>query len=149
MAHVSREIEGRKDILATRIFRRTKTFVANELWPILDRIVKHHQEPIEKRKILSDLELKLLETIETEGSIRTDQLRKRLRLGAKENNSRFHRSLSNLESYALIIGAEDPYPETHMHANIKLSTHVVSLTKIRCENGSGGASTWSRLKKNR
>jgi len=118
VAHVSSEIERRKDILATRIFRRTKTFVANELWPILDMIVKHHQEPIEKRKILSDLELKLLETIETEGSIRTDQLRKRLRLGAKENNSRFHRSLSNLESYALIIGAEDPHPETHMHANI-------------------------------
>ena len=118
MARVSREVEGRKDILATRIFRRTKTFVANELWPILDIIVKHHHEPTENRKILSDLELKLLETIETEGSIRTDQLRKRLRLGARENNSKFHRSLSNLESYALIIGAEDPYPETHMHANI-------------------------------
>jgi len=71
-----------------------------------------------KREILSDLELNLLETIETEGSIRTDQLRKDLRLGAKENNSRFHRSLSNLESYALIIGVEDPHPETHMHANI-------------------------------
>ena len=118
MAHVSREVEGRKDILATRIFRRTKTFVANELWPILDITVKHHQEPAEKRKILSELELKLLETIETEGSIRTDQLRKKLRLGAKENNSRFHRSLSNLESYAMIVGVEDPHPEKHMHANI-------------------------------
>ena len=82
MAHVSSEIERRKDILATRIFRRTKTFVANELWPILDIIVKHYQEPIEKRKTLSDLELKLLETIETEGSIRTNQLRKRLSVGA-------------------------------------------------------------------
>src|SRR5436309_5141101 len=118
MAHVSREVEGRKDILATRIFRRTKPFVANELWPILDVTVKHHQETAEKRKILSELELKLLETIETEGSIRTDQLRKKLRLGAKENNSKFHRSLSNLESYALIVGVEDPHPEKHLHANI-------------------------------
>ena len=41
MAYVSREIDARKDILATRIFRRTKTFVANELWPILDIIMKH------------------------------------------------------------------------------------------------------------
>jgi len=118
MAYVSREIEGRKDILATKIFRRTKTFVANELWPILDIIVKHHQEPAEKRKILSDMELNLLETIETEASIRTDQLRKKLRLGAKENNSRFHRSLSNLESYAMIVGVEDPHPEKHLHANV-------------------------------
>ena len=37
---------------------------------------------------------------------------------AKENNSRFHRSLSNLESYAMIVGVEDPHPEKHMHANI-------------------------------
>jgi len=118
MARVSREVEGRTDILATRIFRRTKTFVAKELWPVLDVIVKHHQGPTEKRMILSDLELKMLETIDTQGSIRTDQLRKRLELGAKENNSRFHRSLSNLESYAMIVGVEDPHPERHMHANI-------------------------------
>src|SRR5690349_23181595 len=80
VAHVSREIEGRKDLLATRIFKRTKTFVSNNLWPILDPIVKHHQDPQIKRDILSDMELKILETIETEGSIRTDRLRKQLKL---------------------------------------------------------------------
>ncbi len=71
-----------------------------------------------KRKTFSDLEQKLLKTIEAEGSIRTDQLRKKLRLEGKGNNSKFHRSLSNLESYALIVGVEDPHPERHMHANI-------------------------------
>jgi hypothetical protein len=45
-------------------------------------------------------------------------LRKKLRLGAKENNSSFHRSLSGLESYALIVGVEDSHPERHLHANI-------------------------------
>jgi hypothetical protein len=118
VARVSRDIEGRKDILATRIFRRTKTFVSSELWPILDTIVKHHQDPMVKQQILSDIELKILETVGTEGSIRTDQLRKKLKLEAKENNSKFHRSLSNLESYALIVGVEDPHPEKHLHANI-------------------------------
>src|SRR5438552_9725217 len=118
VAHVSRDIEGRKDILATRIFRRTKTFVSGELWPILDIIVKHHQDPAVKQQILSDIELKILETIETEGSIRTDRLRKKLKLEAKENNSKFHRSLSHLENYALIVGVEDPHPERHLHANI-------------------------------
>src|SRR5205807_791337 len=58
VARVSRDIEGRKDILATRIFRRTKTFVSGELWPILDMIVKHHQDPGIKHQILSDIELK-------------------------------------------------------------------------------------------
>ena len=118
VARVSREIEGRKDILATRIFRRTKTYVSNELWPILDTIVKHHQDPPVKEQILSDIELKILETVGTEGSIRTDRLRKKLKLEAKENNSKFHRSLINLESYALIVGVEDPHPERHLHANI-------------------------------
>jgi hypothetical protein len=118
VAHVSREIEGRRDILSTRIFRRTKTFVSNKLWPTLDTIVKHHQDPAVKQQILSDIELKILETIGTEGSIRTDRLRKKLKLEAKENNSKFHRSLSNLESYALIVGVEDPHPERHLHANI-------------------------------
>jgi hypothetical protein len=118
VAHVSREIEGRSDILATRLFKRTKTFVSNKLWPILDSIVEHHQDPEVKGRILSDLELKILETIQSEGSIRTDRLRKKLKLEAKENNSKFHPSLSNLESYALIIGVEDPNPEKHLHANI-------------------------------
>src|SRR5207249_9817959 len=84
----------------------------------LDIIVKHHQDPAVKQQILSDIELKILETIETEGSIRTDRLRKKLKLEAKENNSKFHRSLSHLESYALIVGVEDPRPEKHLHANI-------------------------------
>jgi hypothetical protein len=70
------------------------------------------------REILSDIELKILEAIETEGSIRTDHLRKKLKLDTKENNSKFHRSLTNLESWALIVGVEDPHPEKHLHANI-------------------------------
>lgn len=118
VAHISREIEGRDDILATRIFRRTKTFVSDELWSILDPIVEHHQDREIKERILSDLELKTLETIRSEASIRTDRLRKKLSLGGKENNSRFHRSLNTLESYALIVGVEDPHPEKHLHANI-------------------------------
>jgi hypothetical protein len=118
VAHVSREIEGRNDILGTRIFKRTKTFVSDKLWPILDPIVEHHQDPEVKGRILSSLELKILETIQSEGSIRTDRLRKKLKLGAKENNSKFHSSLINLESYALTVGVEDPNPEKHLHANI-------------------------------
>jgi hypothetical protein len=118
VASVFRKIEGRRDILATRMFRRTKTFVSDELWPILSTIVKHHLDPAVRRKTFSDLEQKLLETIEDEGSIRTDRLRKKLRLEAKENNSKFHRSLSNLESYAMIVGIEDPHPERHLHANV-------------------------------
>ena len=118
VAHVSRDIEGRNDILATRIFKRTKTLVSNKVWPIIDTIVKHHQDPAVNRKILSELEVKILEFIESEGPIRTDRLRKKLKLDAKENNSKFHRSLTNLESYALIVGVEDPNPEKHLHANI-------------------------------
>jgi hypothetical protein len=118
VARVSRGIEGRDDILATRLFRPTKTFISNTLWPIFDPIVKHHQELLQKGEILSDLEQRLFETISEEGSIRTDRLRKKLRLEEKENNSRFHRSLANLESYAMIIGVEDPHPEKHLHANI-------------------------------
>jgi len=95
--------------------------VSNKIWPIIDPIVKHHQDPTVKRKILSELEVKILESIESEGSIRTDRLRKKLKLDAKENNSKFHRSLRNLESYALIVGVEDPHPEKHLHANIWLT----------------------------
>ena len=118
VARVSREIEGRDDILVTRIFRRTKTFVSNKIWPILDPIVKHHKELLLGGEILTGLEQRLLKIIQAESSIRTDRLRKKLGLEAKENNSKFHRALTNLESYALIIGVEDPKPEKHLHANI-------------------------------
>src|SRR5690348_5085632 len=59
VARVSREIEGRKDILATRIFKRTKTFVSNKLWPILDPIVKHHQDFALRHQILSVMEIRI------------------------------------------------------------------------------------------
>ena len=118
VARVSREIEGRDDVLASRIFRRTKTFLSNRTWPILDPIVKYHIELVQRGEIFSGLEQSLLKTIQAEGSIRTDRLRKKLRLEAKENNSKFHRALTNLESYALIIGVEDPKPEKHLHANV-------------------------------
>jgi hypothetical protein len=118
IAQVSREIEGRSDILATRLFRRTKTFVSSKIWPTLDPIVKHHRDLLRREMILSGTERQLLKTIEEESSIRTDRLRKMLGLEAKENNSRFHRALTNLESYSLIAGVEDPHPEKHLHANI-------------------------------
>ena len=118
VAQISREVEGKEDILATRLFRRTKTFVSSRIWPILDPVVKHHRRLVQKGEILSDIEQQLLKTIGGESSIRTDRLRKKLALDGKENNSRFHRALTNLESYALIIGVEDPHPETHLHANI-------------------------------
>ena len=118
VGQVSRLVDARNDILATRIFRRTKTFVSNRIWPVLDPVVKHHKELVQKGEILSVLEQQLLKTIDGEGSIRTDQLRKKLTLEAKENNSKFHRALTNLESYTLIIGVEDPHPEKHLHANI-------------------------------
>lgn len=118
IARASREIEARNDILASRLFRRTKTLVSNKVWPTLDPVVRYHRELLEKGEILSDLERRLLRTIEQEKSIRTDQLRKTLKLEAKENNSRFHRGLTNLENYTLIVGVEDPRPEKHLHANI-------------------------------
>ena len=118
VAHISREIEGREDILATRVFRRTKTFVSSKLWPFLDSIVKHYQDPAIKRKIFANTELRILEAVEKVGPIRTDHLRMRLNLEEKGNNSKFHRSLVNLESYALIVGFEDPRPEKHLHGNI-------------------------------
>jgi len=144
VARVSREIEGRNDILATRIFKRTKTFVSSALWPILDPIIKHHQDPTVKREILSDLELKILESIESEGSIRTDRLRKKLKLDAKENNSKFHRSLTNLESYALIVGVEDPNPEKHLHANI-WQTWGIRTQKGKCHSSLSYGEALSKL----
>jgi hypothetical protein len=118
LAQVVAQIERRDDILASRIFRRSKTFVSNRLWPIIGPIVDHHETMLKKEKQLSPLELKILDNIRSERSIRTDRLRKVLELEGKANSYRFHRSLSSLESHGLIVGAEDPNPDTHLHANI-------------------------------
>jgi hypothetical protein len=118
LPHVIREIEGRSDILASRIFRRSKTLVSHTIWPILDPIVEHHKTLAARERAFSILELKLMETVESEGSIRTDRLRKKLKLHGNENNTKFHRSLVNLESHGLIVGFGDPHPESHLHANI-------------------------------
>src|SRR5947199_7144714 len=109
IGRISSEIERRDDILATRVFRKTKTFVSDKLWPVLDSIVRHQRELVAKGKILSALEMKLLETIGSEEPIRTDQLRKRLKLEANENNYKFHRSMTNLDTQALIVDAEDTH----------------------------------------
>ena len=118
VSRISSEIERRNDVLAVRIFRRTKTFISNKVWPVIDPLVDHNRNLLLKGEMLSGLESKVFTTVQSEGSIRTDRLRTKLNLDGKENNSRFHRALADLESYALIIGAEDPRPEKHLHANI-------------------------------
>src|SRR5207244_12342972 len=95
-----------------------KNIISIKLTSFSHTTYKQHQKLAVKQQIRTDIELKILENIRTEGSIRTDRLRKKLELKAKENNSKFHRSLSNLESYALIVGVEDPHPEKHLHADI-------------------------------
>ena len=39
--HMLTDIARRKDIIGTKIFRNSKTFVSNKLWPILDPIIRH------------------------------------------------------------------------------------------------------------
>jgi hypothetical protein len=118
LPHMIGEIERKSDILASRIFRRSKTLVSHTIWPILDPIVEYHKTLAARERVFSNLELKLMEAVESEGSIRTGHLRKKVKLQGKENNAKFHRSLVNLESHGLIVGFEDPHPETHLHANI-------------------------------
>ncbi len=115
---VSREIESRPDILVNRMFRHTKTLISEKLWPVLSPIVKQQTALLREGRILSKLERRILETVSAEKTIRTDRLREKLKLEGKENNSQYHRALANLETYSLIIGAEDPNPETHLHANV-------------------------------
>ncbi len=116
--HALAKLDRERDILGTRIFRRSKTLVSRELWPILDPIVKHHQQLAAKHEILSGLERKILKLLDAEGPTRTDHLRAHLKLEGKTFTNRFHRALSRLESYGLIVGYEDPKPERHLHANI-------------------------------
>lgn len=119
LSHLLGSIERRDDILGSRIFRRSKTVIASELWATLDPIIGHQRElAIRGKTVPSSLESNLLKTIESEGSIRTDRLRKQVKLEGKENNYKFHKALLLLESQGLIVGAEDPQPETHLHANI-------------------------------
>lgn len=112
------EIERRDDILASKIFRNSKTFISSKLWPILDPIIQHHRRLVEEAKLLSPIEKRILAVVESTGPIRTDSLRRKLGFEGRENAYKFHRALTNLESYSLIVGAEDPKPEKHLHANI-------------------------------
>lgn len=135
--HLLTEIPRRKDIVGTRIFRNNKTFVSYRLWPILDPIIRHYQELAKNRKILAQLEWKILQTLEEKGPTRTDKLRTELRLQGKQHTSRFRRALSQLENYGLIVGYEDPKPERHLHAAIwhlwGQRVRVTGKTAIRYE----------------
>lgn len=116
--HLLTDIARRKDIIATRVFRNSKTFVSNKLWPILDPIIRHYQDLAGKRKILPGLEWKILQTLGEKGPTRTDRLRTTLKLEGKQNTSGFHRALNQLERLGIIVGYEDPKPEKHLHASI-------------------------------
>ena len=124
------QLERTEGILSTRIFRHSKTLVSERLWPILDPIVKPYQELAANHKILSELEWKILKLLDDKGPIRTDHLRSQLELKGKQFTSRFHRGLSRLEAYGLILGYEDPKPKRHLHANIwQLWTRRVHVGK--------------------
>jgi hypothetical protein len=112
------QLERTEDILSTRIFRQSKTLVSERLWPVLDPIVKHYWELAANHQILSEIEWKILKLLDSKGPTRTDHLRSQLDLEGKQFTGRFHRALSRLEAYGLILGYEDPKPERHLHANI-------------------------------
>lgn len=112
------QLDRARDIVSTRIFRNSKTLVSKSLWPLLDPIVKHHVELVADHKILSNVEWRAVELLVDKGPLRTDHLRARLNLQGREHTSRFHRALNQLESYAFIVGYEDPHPGRHLHANI-------------------------------
>ncbi len=116
--HLLMEIPRRKDIIGTRIFRDSKTFVSERLWPILDPVVAHYQDLARRHKILSQLEWKILDTLAEKGPTRTDRLRVALKLEGKQHTAKFHRALTQLERLGLIVGYEDPTPEKHLHAAI-------------------------------
>ncbi len=116
--HALAQLDRAKDIISTRIFRNSKTLISRSLWPILNSIVKHHLGLAARHKILSPLEWRIIKILDNDGSTRTDHLRTRLKLQGATHTPRFHRALSRLETYALIVGYEDPHPETHLHANI-------------------------------
>ncbi len=116
--HLLMDIPRRKDIIGTRIFRNSKTYVSDKLWPVLDPIITHYGELEEKRQILSQMEWTILETLEKNGPTRTDRLRTGLKLEGKTNTAKVHRSLARLENHGLIVGYEDPNPEKHLHAAI-------------------------------
>ncbi len=124
------QLERTEDILSTRIFRQSKTLVSERLWPVLDPIVKHYQELAANHKILSELEWNILGLLADKGPTRTDHLRSQLDLEGKQFTRPFHRALSRLEAYGLILGNEDPKPERHLHANIwQLWTRRVHVEK--------------------
>ena len=128
--HLVADMARRNDIVATRIFRNSKTFVSNKLWPILDPIIRHYQDLAGKRKILSQLEWKIIQTLGEKGSTRTDGLRTILKLEGKQHTSSFHRALNQLERLGTIVGYEDPKPEKHLHASVwHLWSQRVSLPK--------------------
>jgi hypothetical protein len=116
--HLVADMGRRNDIIATRIFRNSKTFVSNRLWPTLDPIIRHYQDLAGKRKILSQLEWNILQTLGEKGPTRTDMLRPNLKLEGKQHTSRFHGALNRLEGLGIIVGYEDPKPEKHLHASI-------------------------------
>ncbi len=116
--HLMMDIPRMKDIIGMRIFRNSKTIVSDRLWPVLDPIIRHYGELVKKRKALSQLEWRILDSLSEEGQMRTDMLRAFLKLEGKMHTSRFHRALSQLESSGLIVGYEDPNPERHLHASI-------------------------------
>ncbi len=116
--HALAQLDRAKDIVSTRIFRNKKTLISRSLWPILNPIVKHHLDLAARHKILSPLEWRIIKILDNDGPARTDHLRTRLKLQGKTHTTGFHRALSRLETYPLIIGYEDPHPERHLHANI-------------------------------
>jgi len=118
LGKVLSNLERSKVVVPTRIFRRSKTLVSRQLWPSITPIARHFSEEASSDRTFSKLEKSTLELIGRIGPIRTDKLKDELGIHGKTDSGKFHLSLSKLESYALIVGSEDPQPERHLHANI-------------------------------
>jgi hypothetical protein len=118
LGRVLSQLDRARSIVPTRIFRKSKTLISRRLLGALDPIVRHFSILASKHEIFSQQEWTILDFIQDNGPVRTDKLRQELGLRGKNNTTLFHTSLKKLESYALVIGIEDPHPEKHLHANV-------------------------------
>jgi len=111
------QIMKNSEFLECRFFSKLATVVHQDLWPYITVFASQNRKQAEGESRAKEGK-RILGFLSREGPVRTDVLRKELKLTSPEQGRLFHRAKRELQNQLIIVGKTYENPKTHTHAEM-------------------------------
>jgi hypothetical protein len=97
-----------QDIIEMKLFNQEATLVHRSLWPLIDPVARHFGRQARDGELLSPMGRKFLATLDKQGPMRVDRMRKELGIRTVVDSKAYKLARAELDGYFLILTWDDP-----------------------------------------